>query len=148
VTKHPRARKSDHQRFCRTEGWHLVRDATGRPIGHHETYELPLADGRILRTRISRPVDDTDYGSGLFAHILREQLEVSADEFWRGVRDGEAPARGAPAPMAARTLPLGLVRQLTEQVGLDEQVALGLTLEQATAALTEHWERVARDQPR
>lgn len=54
--QHPPATRKDHESFCRTEAWELVRDAQGRSTSHHVTYKLPLHDGRILRTRTSRPV--------------------------------------------------------------------------------------------
>src|SRR4051794_41203434 len=60
------ATRDDHQRFCAVEGWVQVRNARGKPVRHHETYELSLFDGRILRTRISRPVNRTTYGPAMF----------------------------------------------------------------------------------
>lgn len=42
-------------------------------------------DGRVLRTRVSHPVDRTDYGKSLWSHILRDQLEVSEAQFWECV---------------------------------------------------------------
>lgn len=38
---------------------------------HHRTDEHTLWDGRILRTSISRPVDRTEYGASMWAHIGR-----------------------------------------------------------------------------
>lgn len=62
----------------------------------HVTYELTLHDGRILRTRISHPVDRTTYGAGMWSHILRDQLDVSEGEFRDCVLEGRVPARGDP----------------------------------------------------
>ena len=53
----PQSTRQDHEKFCGAEGWGLVRDARGRTGTHHVTYELGLPDGRVLRTRISHPVD-------------------------------------------------------------------------------------------
>lgn len=82
----------------------MVRDARGRPTQHHVTYTLPLWDGRVLRTRISRPADGTTYGASLWKHILADQLEVSEQGFWACVTDGIPPDREAeskdPAPGA------------------------------------------------
>ena len=97
VSKKPPAPTRDHHdQFCENENWNLVRGATGRPVQHHRTYELALWDGRILRTRISKPIDKTTYGPRMWSHILREQLEVMAEVFWSCVLDGTPPDRGGP----------------------------------------------------
>ncbi|WP_062203567.1 hypothetical protein [Demequina salsinemoris] len=112
----PAPTREHHDTFCLAEEWALVRGAAGQPVRHHRTYELPLWDGRTLRTRISRPVDSTTYRRSMWSHILREQLEVTADEFWTCVLDGLAPDRGGPAARdTARALPLYLVRELASR---------------------------------
>ena len=83
----PQPTRADHERFVLSEGWRKV------PSTHHETYELDLPDGRVLRTRISRPPNRTTYGARMWAHILRDQLDVTAEEFWACVRDGVVPDR-------------------------------------------------------
>ena len=104
----PQPTRQDHDKFCDVEVWTPVRDARGRTGTQHVTYELNLPDGRILRMRISHPPDRTAYGSSLWSHILRDQLAVSEEEFWRCVRDGVKPDRGVPeAPPEA--LPADLV---------------------------------------
>ncbi len=124
--KHPVPTREDHDDFCAGEGWELVRGATGKPVTHHKTYELELWDGRILRTRISRPVDRTDYSARMWSHILREQLEVSSDEFWRCAKGGVKPDRGAPEVVPPRkSVPLYLVRELT-RLGVPEADILAL----------------------
>lgn len=69
------------------------------------TYELTLHDGRVLRTRISHPVDRTVYGAAMWAHILRDQLDVEEAEFWACVLDGTLPDRGAPRRRWRRSPP-------------------------------------------
>jgi hypothetical protein len=140
VSRYPHGTKRDHEKFCRTERWDLVRDATGRPVGHHLTFELSLPDGRILRTRISHPVDNTTYGDRLWPHILKHQLEVTATQFWSCLRDGELPDRGGrAAPPPASTLSLYLLTELVERVGMSEDAASRLSMQQATAAIAEYW---------
>lgn len=126
MSKHPVATREDHESFCVNENWDLVRGAVGRPVTHHKTYELALWDGRILRTRISRPVDRTDYSAGMWSHILRQQLEATAEVFWRCVRDSVIPDRGAPDAVPIRSaVPLHLVRELT-RLGMPEREILEL----------------------
>ena len=138
MAEHPGSRR-DHDRYCRAEGWETVRDARGRPVQHHITYKLRLGDGRILRTRISRPADETTYGARLWRHILAEQLDVTEDEFWACRHDGVLPDRHIePAPAPENALPAGLVQQLL-RAGVTEDEIAEMTLEQATAAMTAIW---------
>lgn len=134
----PQATREDHERFCRAEGWRRVRDAKGRTGTHHVTYELALPDGKVLRTRISRPPDRTTYGASLWAHILRDQLSVTQDVFWACVRDGTLPDRGIPAP-PAEALPADLVHLLITRVGLSEAEVRQLTKPEAFERLQQYW---------
>ena len=93
-----------------------MRGATGHTVRRHQTYELSTPDGLRLRTLISRPVDATTYGEALWSHILRDQLHISADEFWACVTHGVFPVRGAAVGGdAAKTLPASLVFALIRQ---------------------------------
>lgn len=130
--------RDDHEKFCLTERWELVVNARGKPVRHHATYRLALDDGRILRTRISRPVDRATYSASIWNHILQDQLMVEDDEFWACVEDGVLPARGAvPEPSAA--LPLALVWQLTRTAGIAEDVVAGMAKEEAVQAINDYW---------
>ncbi|WP_199757503.1 hypothetical protein [Micromonospora sp. Llam0] len=115
-----------------------MRDARGRTGTHHVTYEFALPDGRILRTRISHPVDRSTYGSSLWSHILRDQLHVSEPEFWSCVRDGVRPDRGIPEP-PAEALPADLVYLLITRVGLDESVVAAMSKAEAVERLNRYW---------
>ncbi|HET9519322.1 MAG TPA: hypothetical protein VFO77_16485 [Actinoplanes sp.] len=137
MTRRPITRQ-DHAAFCATEKWTVVTNARRRQTGHHETYELRLPDGRILRTRISRPVNRDTYGPSMAAHILRDQLDVTAEEFWRWVHDGVPPPRGAPAPPAA-ALPLELVHLLVHRAGVPESEVARMTQDEAVARLRRYW---------
>ncbi len=136
------ATRREHQRFCEIGGWTLVRDARGRSVGHHITYELPLADGAVLRTRISRPANKDQYGPGLWSHILSTQLAVTATQFWECLRSGRAPDRpGSLRPDRRESIPAQVVYHLLHTVGLSEDEVAVLTREQALARLNEHWSR-------
>lgn len=116
------------------EGWHQV------PSTHHDTYELDLPDGRVLRTRISRPPDKT-YGARMWAHILRDQLDVTAGEFWACVRDGVAPDR-TPDDVPGGVddaIPVEVAELLVGRVGLTRRDLIGMTREEAISRLNEYW---------
>lgn len=130
--------RKDHDTFCRVEEWRPVRDARGRTGTHHVTYELELPDGRILRTRVSHPVDRRDYGTSLWRHILRDQLQVEEADFWACVRDGGKPDRGLPeAP--AEALPAELVHLLISRVHLPETEVAAMSKQDAAARLQRYW---------
>lgn len=134
----PAPTRKDHEAFCAIEGWQRVRDARGRTGTHHVTYELALPDGRILRTRISHPVDRSGYGPSLWSHILRDQLQVTEAEFWATVQEKSKPARGAPES-PARALPADVVHLLISRAGLAEAEVAAMTKDQAVARLQQYW---------
>jgi hypothetical protein len=134
----PTPTRADHDKFCQVERWQQVRDASGRKGGHHVTYELGLPDGRMLRTRVSHPPDRTDYGPGLWAYILRDQLQVKESEFWACVTDGTPPNRGHP-PRDAESLPADLVHLLINRVGLGEEQVARMTKVEAVERLNRYW---------
>ncbi|GAA0911550.1 hypothetical protein GCM10009560_00880 [Nonomuraea longicatena] len=134
----PQPAREHHDRFCRIEGWRLVRNARGGTGTHHVTYELDLPDGRILRTRISHPVDRSTYGPGIWSHILRDQLQVDEATFWACVQNEVRPDRGAPE-LPSEALPADLVFMLISRVGLDETTVAGMSKEEAIARLQKYW---------
>lgn len=124
----PAPSRKDHDTFCTTEGWTSVRNARSK-TGHHVTYELALADGAMLRTRVSRPPNKDTYGKSLWAHILRDQLQVSEAEFWACVKDGILPTRTQQPPTDA--IPAGVVHQLITLVGLSKKDVAAMTKDEA-----------------
>ena len=134
----PAPTRLDHDKFCRVEGWTPVRDARGRTGTHHVTYEFALPDGRILRTRVSHPPNRSTYGPALWAHILRDQLDVDEAVFWAAVRDGVKPTRGAlPAP--AESLPADLALLLVNRVGLTREQVAVMSKAEAIERLNRYW---------
>ncbi|MGP3910120.1 cytotoxic translational repressor of toxin-antitoxin stability system [Nonomuraea sp. 10N515B] len=134
----PQPTRDDHDRFCQIEGWRPVRNARGRTGTHYLTYEVNLPDGRILRTRISHPVDRSTCGPSIWGHILRDQLQVDEATFWACVKDGALPDRGAPTP-PSNALPADLVHLLISRVGLDEAEVAAMSKEDAVARMQKYW---------
>ena len=117
-----------------TEGWTRVTDARGRAVSHHAAFTFATPQGDILRTRISHPIGRETYAPSMWAHILRDQLHISVDDFWACVLDGVLPDRGAPnVPDAA--LPLPLVASLVRDLGLSRAEIAELAVEEARALL-------------
>jgi hypothetical protein len=134
----PAPTRKDHEAFCTIEGWDRVRDAQGRTGTHHVTYELRLRDGRILRTRISHPVNRDSYGPDMWSHILRDQLDVDQAAFWACVQDGIKPGRGTPE-LPPEALPADLVRLLITRVRLNEAEVAAMSKDQAIARMQQYW---------
>ena len=134
----PPSTRADHDRFCRLEGWRQVGDARGRTGTHHVRYELDLPDGRVLRTRISHPPDRSTYGASIWAHILRDQLQIDESQFWACVRDGVQPDRGMPKP-PAEALSADLVHLLVHRVGVPDREVVEMTREQAVERVNRYW---------
>jgi len=138
--------RREHVRFCEVEGWRPVQSARESSNGHHLTFELPLNDGRILRTRISRPPNNDMYGKALWAHILRDQLCVTQSEFWKCVDDGEVPVRSSSVPLPpSAALPAGLAHQLVHVLALSTKEVAALSLDDAIALMNEHWSTQRQD---
>ena len=91
-----------------------------------------------MRTRISRPPDRTIYGSGLWSHILRDQLKVSPDEFWKCANDGILPQRSRPAT-SDRSIPTEVLYLLKRRVGLSESQIAKMTADTAIERLQQFW---------
>jgi hypothetical protein len=134
----PAPTRQAHEAFCRTEGWQPVGTARGKTGTHHVIYELQLHDGRILRTRISHPVNRDTYGPGIWSHILKDQLDVDQATFWACVQDGTKPDRGVPQPPAG-ALPADLVHLLFTRVRLSEAEVAAMSKDQAIARMQQYW---------
>lgn len=127
-------RTKDVRRFCVVDGWRRKADAPGRHVAKHEVWEKTLANGVTLRTLISK--GRGSYAKGVFATILKRQLQVTDQEFWTAVDKRRAPAR--PQATSARppgeALPFELVRELLA-AGHTLDDLRGLSAEQAAELL-------------
>ena len=134
---YPLADRHHHRAFCEREGWDVRVSSRGKSGQDHFKYELRLADGSVLRTRISHPVDRTSYAPSMWAHILRDQLAVDADAFWACVRDGVLPQRSRPE-VVKPSLPVGLVQQLLN-AGVAEAEIARMTVDEAATRMATIW---------
>lgn len=123
--------------FRRADQWARARQTK------HLIYTKVLADGTSLRTEASRGKDSETIGEGLFHFILRVELQVSEDEFWRAIRTGkpaDRPAHPAPRP-AVRRPDAGVVFQLREHLGLGDDQIAKLSRDEAIAMLNDHYSK-------
>ena len=101
-------------------------------------YELALPDGRVLFTRVSHPVDRTDYGASIWSHILRDQLQVTAEEFWACVDMGVIPDRGG-HEVPSETIPVAVVQTLIRDAHIPESEVRAMSKAQAVARLAQFY---------
>ena len=117
------------------EGWQDKDRAAGRPKGDHHRYVQTLSTGEQLYTRVSHGAGSY-HDHGLWSHILRDQLRVTADDFWACVDHGTLPPRPvADRRTPANAIPGQLVWQLIKKAGIPEAVVRSMTREQAVETL-------------
>lgn len=124
----------DLRTYVEHDGWDeepsLVRGR--RRSGDHRRYRKVLADGRVLRTKVSHATHD-EIGRSLFSHILHDQLEIAEGRFW-AVIAGTATVEDEPSAPSTPTLPGWLVLRLVTTAGRSESVVAAMTLDEAQAA--------------
>ena len=115
------------KRFCEQDRWDSKRRTD------HWRFTKKMPDGTLARTKVS-------FGAGqlndpkFFAAILREQLHVSPEEFWRVVDRGGPAVRPSPTLATAAELPAWLVTQLMKE-GLKADTFKRLSEDEAKALL-------------
>jgi hypothetical protein len=71
-------RFGDLKRYCEKNGWVMMRNTD------HWYYEKVLADGTVLRTKVSHSISK-EIPPNIWERILRKQLYISEPDFWRGL---------------------------------------------------------------
>ncbi len=68
----------DLKKYCEKDGWVMVRNTD------HWYYEKMLANGTLLRTRVSHAVHK-EIPTNIWRLILKRQLKLSEDDFWNNL---------------------------------------------------------------
>jgi hypothetical protein len=68
----------DLKKYCEKNGWVIIRNTD------HWYYEKVLADGTLLQTKVSHAVHK-EIPTNLWKLILKKQLKISEDEFWKNL---------------------------------------------------------------
>jgi hypothetical protein len=122
-----------HRAFVETEGW-----TRGKPGTGHDNYLFAPVnpDTAVLRTGISHSAASTEYfDAKMRAKIVHEQLQVTEQEFWACVNDGQLPERrtdgysiglrgreNSPPPPQNQ----GLLQQLLDEFGVTASDVAGM----------------------
>jgi hypothetical protein len=120
------------ERFCRIDGWREVRSTD------HVFFEKALADGTVLRTHRSFASKKT-MSPGRFKAILRNQLQVSVDDFWNALETAKPVDRPSAPPEEGPTLPAYLVRVLEGDLHLPREEIAKLSAAEARRLVEKHW---------
>ncbi|MDQ1248075.1 MAG: hypothetical protein QG597_2447 [Actinomycetota bacterium] len=135
----------DLLRFLAVEGWEDKDAASGKRTGDHHRFVFTTPTGDRLYTKVSHGTKS--YRSrDLFKAILRDQLQVSEEEFWQAVDHGVAPNRPRPEQPAQTKgggIDAKLARNLLTKVGVRPTELAGLSQGDAVAL----WQAWLADHP-
>jgi hypothetical protein len=118
--------------FCHADGWRQVRSTD------HVFWEKVLGSSEVLQTHRSFS-SDRPLSPGQFGFVLRTQLKVSREDFWRAVETGQPIERPSAAPAEPLALPLWVVTVLVDELHLSQEEISRLSPEEAIDRVHQHW---------
>ena len=131
-----------HRVFVETEGW-----TRGKPGTGHDNYLFTPVnpDVAVLRTGISHGAASTEYfDPKMRTKIVYEQLQVTEEEFWACVNNGQPPERrsdGYSVGLRGRENPPpppqnpGLLQQLRDEFSVTASDVVGMSNKELAAYL-------------
>lgn len=129
------------ERFLKNDGWKRLPSASrGGSSENHILFEKLLDSGRLLQTHISHSRSGRP-SPGRFSTILRHQLEISRDEFWRALREGAPVERPVPVEDQSVEHEAWVVAVLVGELHMSADEIAALDAEQARRLVFEHWAR-------
>lgn len=133
----------DLRTYLEKDSWEEVPNlARGRRrVGDHWRFRKFLADGTVLRTKVSHALND-EIGPDLLSHIIGDQLRTTMEHF-RDVVAGRASSPEQPTQSTVEPIPGWLVTRLIYTVGLSEDEVRRMSPDEARA----RWERVTLGEP-
>jgi hypothetical protein len=129
---------ADIEAFLVADGWRQVPHGGGRQ--RHVFYEKVLDDGRVLQTHVSHSAQKS-LSPGRFSSMLRYQLEVSKDEFWRCLGTGTPVHRPVTVDEAPVEHEAWVIAVLVGELHLPPDEIAALTAEEAQRIVHDHWSR-------
>jgi hypothetical protein len=120
------------------EGWTDNDQNSGRAKGDHHRYVFTTPAGDRLFARVSH--GSGQYGDpDLFAHILREQLQIDEQQFWAAVDRGLVPVRPVPETVATegQSIDAKLARNLLSKGNVTPSDLAEMTQDEAVARWNE-----------
>lgn len=125
-------------RFVDVEGWEDRDKKVGKKKGNHHRFVFTTPTGERLYTRISHGKGQIN-NPDLFQHILRDQLGIDENQFWRAVDSGIKPVRPSPGLIqTSGALDAKLARNLITKVQVNPNELVGMS-EQEAVSLWQEW---------
>lgn len=119
------------KRFVEVEGWEDKDEKANKKKGDHHRYIFTTPMGERLFIRISHGRDQIQ-DPDLFAQILRDQLCIDEDQFWKVIDKGIRPTRPSPAlSVRADAIDAKLARNLLDKVGMQPSQLVGISQSKA-----------------
>ena len=119
------------RRFLEVEGWDDKDKKSPKKTGDHRRYVFTTPNGDRLYTRISHSTGQI-HDPGLFAAILRDQLQIDRKQFWDAVDNGIKPKRETQHDaLRGVSLDAKLVHNLITKVGLRPESLYEMSAEEA-----------------
>jgi hypothetical protein len=131
----------DVEDFLRADGWRKLEGGErGGTRSKHVFYEKVLPGGRLLQTHVSHSRQKT-VSAGRFGSILREQLEVSREEFWRCIQTRTPVDRPVPTDEATPEHEAWVVAVLVTDLHMTADEIGRLSPSEARRLVEELWSR-------
>lgn len=119
------------RRFVEVEGWEDKDEKSKKKKGDHHRYTYTTPMGERLFTRISHgrgQIQDPE----LFAQILKDQLCIDKNQFWKAVDKGIKPTRASLTHNElANAIDAKLARNLINKVGMKPEQLIGIDQQRA-----------------
>jgi len=102
------------EQFCLADGWQVGTTTTHVP--YERLHECPGFEPVLLETAVSKS-RSKEPSQGRWRSILKLQLQVSEEEFWRVLKQGGPAHRPCPPPpIPVEGVPIALWYQLRQQL--------------------------------
>lgn len=119
------------RRFVEVEGWEDKDEKSKKKKGDHHRYIFTTPMGEILFTRVSHGRDQIQ-DPELFAQILKDQLCIGKNQFWKAVDKGIKPTRPSPTQNEqVEAIDAKLARNLINKVGMKPRELVGISQQRA-----------------
>lgn len=129
------------EEFLRIDGWRkITKRERGGTRSRHVFFEKVLDDGRVLQTHISQSRQKT-MSPGRFGSVIREQLEVSREQFWEAISSKSPVERPTEVDERPVEHEAWVVRVLVGELHVTPKDVAALSPEEGQKLVEDHWSK-------